>query len=96
MVSPDGRVVARAENNAVRLWDGAHLVRISTALRGEAFIRAMAFSRDGTRLAATVDEHGTRIASVPRFSQETIDAARRIAGRDLTDEERSRYFLSGE
>ena len=92
-VSPDGSVLARAEGQGAGLWDADDLERFATLVEAGDTIDAIAFSRDGGRVAFLTPEEGTRIAPISMFDQSVIDAARQLAGRTLTSAERRTLFL---
>ena len=95
--SPEGnRIVSGSSDNTVRVWEvasGAELL----VLRGhEAAVWAAGFSPAGDRIVSGSDDRTVRVTWIGRNKEELIETARARLPRELTDEERRRFYLATE
>ncbi len=77
-ISPDGRLLASDDVNAVNLWslpDGALLKSLSTGLTQYSVIRALAISPDGRLLAAGLENGEIHLWSLPDGAPVTVISA---------------------
>jgi WD40 repeat protein len=110
--TPDGsRVVTASRNGTVRLWNTVNGVHLLATLHSYFITRSLgcvkspshyprvyaaALSPDGHHVV-TADEDGTaRILRLFPTTQELIDHARKLVPRQLSGEERRRFFLGSE
>jgi WD40 repeat protein len=90
-VTPQGRLMTEAEDQAAILWDPLH----GHAIARYDGVRDSRLSADGNRFVYVGADGAVRIAQLPPSGQTLIDAARARYGALSTDE-RARYFLSGD
>ena len=91
MTTP-GRGLSRPRD--ARLWDSdGNLITVLRGYRGVAIHAA--FSPDGTCVATVSTDGNVRLYPV-RATQALIDHARRVVPRQLTSEQRTRFFLNAD
>ena len=92
--SPDGRrIVSASDDGTARLWDAASGQQLAVLQGHEGRVLWAAFSPDGTRVVTASDDRTARIWPVFPTTQALIDYAKSIVPRQLTPEERRRFFL---
>lgn len=91
--SPDGRLVAAASDDGhLQLWEVATAAPLAAGLSGHsAGATGVAFSPDGRWLASVGRDPALRLWEVT--AARWIDYACRLAGRDLSSDERQRFAL---
>ena len=92
--SPDGtRIVTASADGTARVWDAAS-GRSLAELRGHTgAVNSAAFSPDGTRIVTASYDNTARVWRTFPNTQSLIDYARATVPRQLTPEERKRFFL---
>ncbi len=93
--SPDGkRIVSGYDDCTIRIWDAATGAQIGEPLTGHTeWINSVAISPDGKRIVSGSRDKTIRIWDFPSL-QDLIDITRqRFKGRELTPEEKRKYYL---
>ena len=91
--SADGTRIVTAGGSTARLWDAASGTEIAVLSGHEGDVTSAAFSPDGARIVTTADDATGRIWRVFRTTQDLVDYARSIKPRELTPEQRRKFFL---
>jgi WD40 repeat protein len=93
--SPDGRrVVTASEDQTARLWDVASGKALAVLGEHAGKVNHATFSPDGKRIATASSDGTARLWNIlTAKGQALIDHARRIVPRELSPEERKRFFL---
>ena len=90
----ESRILSWGTDNTVRVWDatsGAELL----ILRGhKGYVWAAGFSSDGARIVSGAADNSVRVTWIGRGKQELIATARERLPRQLTEEERRRFYLT--
>jgi WD40 repeat protein len=91
----DGRrVVTASADDSARLWDTASGAEIAVLSGHDGTVKSAAFSPDGRRVV-TASEDGTALLwRIFLDTQSLVDFAREAVPRELTPEQRKRYYLS--
>src|SRR5262249_43236931 len=71
-VSPDGRLAAAGTSNGVRLFDTVAGVELGGAVGHKGTVRALAFSRDGSRLASGSDDAMVIVWDVAKLARDRL------------------------
>ena len=88
--SPDGKLLASASANLIRLWDAETGQPLYTLPGHTRVVLDIAFSRDGTRLISASADGTARIFVLP--IEELMELARSRLTRPLIDAECQRYL----
>jgi len=94
--SPDGkRILTASGDKTARLWDAAsgHILAVRPLEAHTAEVSSAAFSPDGLRIVSASWDHTARVWLAFPTTQSLIDYARANVPRQLTEEERHRFFL---
>ena len=95
--SADGAwIVSGSDDNTVRVWHTASGAELLVVRGHEGPVRAAEFSADGARIVSGSADNMVRVAWVLRSKQELIKTARAGLPRELTDQERQRFYLTVE
>jgi hypothetical protein len=95
--SRDGaRIVSGSDDQTVRVWDAASGAELLVVRGHEGTVYAAAFSPDGAHIVSGSSDSTVRVTWVARTKQELIETARATLPRQLTSEERRRFYLATE
>lgn len=91
---PDGgRLVTASWDNTARVWDVATGAEVAILLGHDDQIQAFALSPDGRLLVTASDDRTARIWPIFVTTRELVELARVINPRELSADERQRFFL---
>ena len=92
--SPDGqRVVTASVDKTARLWDAATSQSLAVLRGHEGRVSSAEFSPDGQRVVTASSDETARLWAVLPAGQALIDYAKLTVPRQLTPEQRRRFFL---
>jgi WD40 repeat protein len=92
--SPDGARIVSGSGATVRVWDAASGAELLVLRGHEGDVLAAGYSPDGARIVSASADNTVRVTWIGRSKQELIDTARARLPRELTDEERRRFYLT--
>ncbi|MCZ2355471.1 MAG: LysM peptidoglycan-binding domain-containing protein [Bacteroidia bacterium] len=93
--SPDDkRIATSSDDNTVRLWDGKSFLELAFYAGHTGLGYYAAFSPDSKRLAVASDKFSVKIYEVFPNYQDLLNYADSLKNRELSDEERRKYFVS--
>ena len=81
-------------DNTVRVWEAASGAELLVLRGHEGAVNAAGFSPDGARIVSASADKTVRVTWVGRSRQELIETARARLPRELTAEERRRFYLT--
>ena len=92
--SPDGRsIVSASDDNTVRIWD-SNTGECLKVLEGHTnWVRSAAYSPDGRSIVSASDDNTVRIWNIHPLNEMLEITRERFKDRQLTPEERHRYYL---
>ena len=92
--SADGqRLVTASEDRSATVWETRHGTAIAILKGHRAALRDAAFSPDASHVITSSLDRTSRIWALPRDGQSLLDSARCLLPRQLTEQERRRYFV---
>lgn len=91
--SPDGKYIVAGGWGKIYVWDAETSIEMQTLIGHTASVNSVTFSSDGKTIVSSSDDGTIRVWDFPPL-QEIIDQARnRFKDRQLTPDERRRYYL---
>ena len=83
-----------SEDNTIRIWDVATGQQIGEPLQGHTgIVRSASFSPDGRHIVSASGDGTIRIWDFPPLQQLIDETRERFKNRQLTPEERRKYYL---
>ena len=86
-------MVTASFDRSARLWDAASGKELAVLQGHEGPVLSAAFSPDGSKVVTASEDRSARLWRVFRSVEELIAAARARVPRQLTPEQRARFFL---
>jgi WD40 repeat protein len=92
--SADGtKVVTASTDNTARLWEIASGKELAVLRGHESWVYSAAFSADGTKVVTASEDKTARLWRVFPLGQALVNDARLVLPRQLTREQKAKYFL---